>query len=167
MQKKVLTEQALYYGDVAMPKDWDIDRDKLSGDILQSVIQNKDFLYSKNWGILNTYIREHINIEYNVNLINKEMWGNIYKPQETTVPLLNIDPVDLRNSPDFTLLYGVKVKDCFVRIHYEDNRRKGRSWDIPLTNNKFIMFPSTNMYYLTNNQKDSLNFVHTITYEYI
>ena len=38
MQKKVLTEQALYYGDVAMPKDWDIDRDKLSGDILQSVI---------------------------------------------------------------------------------------------------------------------------------
>ena len=29
MQKKVLTEQALYYGDVAMPKDWDIDRDKL------------------------------------------------------------------------------------------------------------------------------------------
>ena len=93
--------------------------------------------------------------------------GNIYKPAETTIPLLNIDPVDLRNSPDFTLLYGVKVKDCMVRIHYEDNRRKGRSWDIPLTNNKFIMFPSTNMYYLTNNQKDSLNFVQTITYEYI
>ena len=31
----------------------------------------------------------------------------------------------------------------------------------------FIMFPSTNMYYLTNTQKDSLNFVQTITYEYI
>ena len=29
------------------------------------------------------------------------------------------------------------------------------------------MFPSTNMYYLTNTQKDSLNFVQTITYEYI
>ena len=29
MQKKVLSEIALYYGDVAMPKDWDIDRDKL------------------------------------------------------------------------------------------------------------------------------------------
>jgi hypothetical protein len=98
---------------------------------------------------------------------NKETWGNIYKPSETTIPLLDIDPVDLRNSPDFTLLYGVKVKDCMVRIHYEDNRRKGRSWDIPLKNNMFIMFPSTNMYYLTNNQKDSLNFVQTITYEYI
>jgi len=38
---------------------------------------------------------------------------------------------------------------------------------VELENNKFIMFPSTNMYYLTNNQKDSLNFVQTITYEYI
>ena len=36
-----------------------------------------------------------------------------------------------------------------------------------LTNNNFIMFPSTNMYYITNNQKDSLKFVQTITYEYI
>ena len=49
MQKKVLTEQSLYYGDVDMPKDWDIDRDKLSGDILQSVIQNKDFPFSRTW----------------------------------------------------------------------------------------------------------------------
>ena len=54
MQKKVLTEQSLYYGDVDMPKDWDIDRDKLSGDILQSVIQNKDFPFSRTWDMLNT-----------------------------------------------------------------------------------------------------------------
>ena len=167
MQKKVLSEIALYYGDVAMPKDWDIDRDKLSGDILQSIIQNKEFPFSRTWDKLNTYMRDYFNLEYGVNLINKETWGNMYKPQETTIPLLNIDPVDLRNSPDYTLLYGVKVKDCNVRIHYEDNRRKGRSWDIPLLNNRFIMFPSTNMYYLTNNQKNNLNLVQTITYEYI
>ena len=167
MQKKVLSEQALYYGDVAMPKDWDIDRDKLSGDILQSIIQNKYFQFSRTFDMLNTYLREHIYLKYEFTLIQKKTWGNMYKPQETTIPLLNVDPVDLRNSPDFTLLYGVKVRDCNVRVHYEDNRRKGRSWDIPLINNEFIMFPSTCMYYLTNNQKDSLNFVQTITYEYI
>jgi len=167
MQKKVLSEIALYYGDIAMPKDWDIDRDKLSNDILKSVACKKEFPFSQTWDMLNTYMRDHVNLEYGFNLINKETWGNMYKPQETTIPLLNIDPVDLRNSPDFTLLYGVKVDKCWVRIHYEDNRRKGRSWDIELTNNKFIMFPSTNMYYLINNQKDSLNFVQTITYEYI
>ena len=167
MQKKVLTEQALYYGDVAMPKGWDIDRDKLSNNILESLIKNKKFPFSRTWDMLNTYIREHVALEHGFTLINKETWGNIYKPEEITIPLLNIDPVDLLNSPDFTLLYGVKVKVCMVRIHYEDNRRKGRSWDIPLENNQFIMFPSTNMYYITNNQKESLNFVQTITYEYI
>ena len=166
MQKKVLSEQSLFYGDIDMPKYWDIDRNKLTNDILQSTFNSKEFPFSKTWDMLNTYMRDFIGLEYDINLINKSTWGNIYKPTETTIPLLNIDPVDLRNSPDFTMLYGVKVKDCFVRIHYEDNRRKGRSWDIELKNNMFIMFPSTNMYYITNNQKDSLNFVQTITYEY-
>ena len=167
MQRKVLTEQSLFYGDIDMPKGFEIDQKKLTNDILQSTFNSKEFPYSRTWDMLNTYMREHIGVDYSINLVNKSTWGNIYKPAETTIPLLNIDPVDLRNSPDFTMLYGVKVKDCFVRIHYEDNRRKGRSWDIELKNNMFIMFPSTNMYYLTNNQKDSLNFVQTITYEYI
>ena len=167
MQKKVLSEQALYYGDVAMPKGFEIDRDKLQSDILKSQINNKDFPYSREWDKLNTYLREHINVEYGFQLVNKETRGNVYKPKEISIPLLNIDPVDLRNSPDYTLLYGVSVKDCSVRIHYDDNRRKGRSWDIPLKNNQFIMFPSTNMYYLTNNQKDSLNSILTITHEFI
>ena len=167
MQRQVLSEQSLFYGDIDMPKGFEIDQEKLTNDILQSTFNTKEFPFSRTWDMLNTYMRDFIGLDYGINLINKSTWGNIYKPAETTIPLLNIDPVDLRNSPDFTMLYGVKVKDCFVRIHYEDNRRKGRSWDIELKNNMFIMFPSTNMYYLTNNQKDSLNFVQTITYEYI
>ena len=167
MHKKVLTEKALYYGDVAMPKGFEIDRDKLQADILSSNINNKEFPYSREWDKLNTYLREHIKVEYDFTLINKETWGNVYKPKEISIPLLNIDPVDLRNSPDYILLYGVNVKDCSVRIHYDDNRRAGRSWNIPLTNNRFIMFPSMQMYYLTNNQKDSLNFILTITNEFI
>ena len=167
MQRQVLTDQSLFYGDIDMPKGFEIDQEKLTNDILQSTFNSKEFPFSRTWDMLNTYMRDHIGLEYSINLVNKSTWGNIYKPNETTIPLLNIDPVDLRNSPDFTMLYGVKVKDCNVRIHYEDNRRKGRSWDIELKNNMFIMFPSTNMYYLTNNQKDSFNFVQTITYEYI
>ena len=47
-------------------------------------------------------------------LINKETWGNMYKPQETTIPLLNIDPVDLRNSPDYTFFTnGVKSQRLY------------------------------------------------------
>ena len=127
----------------------------------------KIFKFSKNFDKLNTFIKDHINLKYQINLVNKSTWGNFLKPFTNTEPLLEVDPVDLRNSPDFVLLYGVQVKDCFIKIYYEDNRRKGRSWDIQLKDNMFIMFPSTNMYYLNNRQKDSLNFVQTITYESI
>ena len=167
MQKKVLSEIGLYYGDVNMPKGFEINGIELAHHTLHSQLQNEKFLFSKTWDMLNTYIREHIRLKYGFQLINKEMWGNIYSPHETTIPLLNSDPVDLKNSPDYTLLYGAKVDNCTVKIHYDDNRRKGKTWDVPLLNNKFIMFPSMQMYYITNNQQDSLNFIHTITYEFV
>ncbi len=167
MHKKVLSEIDLHYGTIDMPKGFEIDRDKLQSDILSSQIKDLKFPFSRNWDMLNTYMREHIKVEHGFTLVHKETWGNAYKPKELSIPLLNIDPVDLRNSPDYTFLYGVNVKECSVRIHYDDNRRAGRSWDIPLANNDFIMFPSTQMYHITNNQKDSLNFIQTITYEFI
>ena len=167
IQKNKLSEIAIYYGDVSMPKGFEINCNKLQEDILKSQINNKNFPYSREWDKLNTYLREHINLEFGFQLVNKETWGNVYKPKEISIPLLNIDPVDLRNSPDYILLYGVNVKECSVRIHYDDNKRKGRSWDIPLKNNRFIMFPSMQMYYITNNQKDSLNSILTITNEFI
>ena len=167
MHKKVLSEIDLHYGKVNMPKGFEIDLEKIQSDILSSNFKNSTFPFSKEWDKLNTYMREHMNLEYDFTLINKETWGNAYKPKEISIPLLNIDPIDLRNSADYTFLYGVNVKDCSVRIHYDQNRRAGRSWDIPLANNDFIMFPSTQMYYITNNQKDSLNFILTTTYEYI
>jgi hypothetical protein len=167
MQKKVLTEQALYHGDVSMPKDWEIDEIDLAHHILHSTFKDTAVLPSRTLDKLNVYIKDFINLKYDIRLIEQKLWGNIYKPQQKSNPLLHVDPVDLKNGPDFILLYGVQVEDCNVRIHYDDNRRKGRSWDMPLTNNKFIMFPSTNMYYITNDQKDSLNFIQSITYEYV
>ena len=167
MQKKVLSEIALYYGDVAMPKDWDIDRDKLQNDILKSQVTDSPFPFSRTFDMLNTYMRDHINLEYGFTLINKLTTGLIFKPNESNFPECENNKVDLRNSPDYVMLYGVGVENCNVRIYYDDNRRAGRSWDIALENNKFIMFPSTLIYHISNNQKDKLNFFLKTTYEYI
>jgi len=60
MNKKVLSEIGLYYGEVAMPKGFEIDRNKLQSDTLESQNNNKEFPYSRNWDMLNTYLREHI-----------------------------------------------------------------------------------------------------------
>ena len=90
MRKKVLTEQSLYFGNVLMPKHWEIDRTELAHHILHSSLINGELQFSKTYDKLNTYMRDHIGLEYNINLINKETWGNIYKPNETTIPLLNV-----------------------------------------------------------------------------
>ena len=169
IQKKILSEVHLIYGNVSMPKGFEIDRDKLSIDTLQSQITNKDFPFSRTWDMLNTFIRDHVNVEYNINLINKQTWGNIYKPNEITIPLLNIDPVDLRNSPDYTLIYALDcAKDsCELVIEYDDNRRKNRTWYIPVHNNHFYIFPATQKYFITKNNSKQLNVLLTINYEYI
>ena len=166
MQKKILSEIPLIYGKVLMPKGFEINHDKLLGDNLESLYLKKEFPFSKTWDMLNTYIREHVQLKFSYNITHKKTWGNVYKPFERTFSFLDCDPVDYKHSPDFTCLYGVKVDKCFIRIHYDDNRRKNKSWDIELKDNMFIMFPSTNMYTISNYQDNSLNYVQTITYEY-
>ena len=64
MHKRILSEQVLYYGDVTMPKGWDIDRDKLQEDILKSQITDSPFPFSRTFDMLNTYMRDHVNLEY-------------------------------------------------------------------------------------------------------
>ena len=120
VQKKLLTEQALYYGDVSMPKGFEIDHNKLSDDIIKSILKKSKIPYLKNLNMLNDYIREHIKSEHKISLITKNYWGNIYKPNQISEPLLNVDQTDLRNSPDFTLLYGVKTKECSVKFYYDN-----------------------------------------------
>lgn len=168
MQKKVLSEIDMYYGTVDMPKGWDIDRQKLTEDILNSNLYGKEFPFSRNWDMLNTYMRDHVHVNYGIKLVNTGTFGDIYKPNEKSDPLLQVDPVDLRNAPDYVFLYGVNVKkdSCYVKIWYDDNRRKGRSWDVPIENNKFILFPSTQQYQISANKSDGLNFILTTTYQY-
>ena len=49
MYKHVLSEISLYYGDVKMPKGFEIDRDQLQEDLLNSHIKNIKFPYSRAW----------------------------------------------------------------------------------------------------------------------
>ena len=51
--KNALSEQALYFGDVDMPKGWDIDRDKLQDNILKSNVTDSPFPFSRTWDMLN------------------------------------------------------------------------------------------------------------------
>jgi hypothetical protein len=167
MKKKVLSEQSLYYGEVNMPKGFEINPLNLTNNFFKSLYQNKNFIFSKDFDKLNTYIKDFIRFHYKLELINKNSWTNIFIPNEKTESMLEVDPIDLKHSPDFVLLYGINTVDCSVKILYDDNRRKGKSIIEPLKDNNFIMFPSTNRYNIINNQKESLNFIQVITYEFV
>jgi hypothetical protein len=165
MQKQILSEQALYYDDVSMPKGFEINLEKLSKEVLQSKLLNEEYKFSIEWDKLNKYIIEFSRLKHNLNLENKKTFGNIYKPLSSTLPLSNINYDDLKNSPDFTMLYGVDISNCSVRIYYDDNRKKDRYRDIELKNNKFIMFSSINKYVISNFNNHKVNIIQTITYE--
>ena len=167
IKQNILSRIDLYTGTISMPKGFEIDREVLKKDIITHNLKDCPFPFSKEWDKLNTYLREHINLKYNFTLVNKLTTGFMYKPNESNLPECENNKVDLRNSPDYVMLYGVDIENCNVRIYYDDNRRAGRTWNVPLENNYFIIFPSTLIYHINNNQKDKLNLILKTTYEYI
>jgi len=170
INKKILSEIALYQGFVKMPEGFEIEKEILVKNILLSqYYEDINYPFSITWDKLKTYITDFIKVEHGLNLIPKKSYGNFYEKNETSKPKLEIDPVDLKNSSDFVLLYGVEVdpKTCEIVIYYDDNRRKGRSYNVFLENNMFIIFPSSQLYYIKNHKNSYLNFIQTITFTYI
>ena len=183
MQKVVLSEVDMYYGKIEMPKGFEIDRDQIRNDIIESYIKQKrisnnpkdyafdDYVapFSQPLQWSQDYIRDHWRAEYGKTLVFKNAHGNVMHPKEKSWTRHQVNPVDLRNSPDYTLIYGVDVKEksseCI--IEFDDNRRKNRTWHIPIKDNHFIMFPSTNKYSFSPNTSNGLNIILTINYEYI
>ena len=184
MHKKVLTEVDLYYGQISMPKGFEINREKIKNDIISSFINqkrisnnNKDFSYTDyqvpfsqplQW--YRDYLRDHFRLEYNKTLIPKLDFGIILDKKQQSHNRNLVEPLDLLNSPDYTCVYGVDIDDeeqLEVVIHYDDNRRVNRTWHVPLQNNKFIIFPSMQRFYITENKSSKLQTILISTYEYI
>ena len=180
MQKKVLSEIDLYIDTVHIIK---IDRAKIKNDILNSFASEKrlsknkkDYSYqdfevpfSKPLQWLKDYLRDHFRAESHRTLVGKKEWGNIYNRSESSYTRHQVDPIRLLDAPDYTCIYGVDMaKDsCELVIEYNDNRRANRTWHIPLKDNQFIIFPSTQRYFISQNKGKQMNIFLTLTYEYI
>ena len=116
--------------------------------------------------MLNRFVIEHLNMYFKITLRPVDTWGNVYFPNEYYNEIKHIDPLNLRETPDFVLLYGVDIKDRQSKItfKYDDNRRVSREYWLPLKTNQFILFPSTTSYFISKNKSDDINTVLTITY---
>ena len=164
MRKLTLTEQSIYHGDISMPKGYEINTTELCLKAFESYLTGKKVIHSKEWEKLNRYIVENIRLRFKRVISFRDRYDHIYLPNEISEPQLNLDFTNLPESPDWVVLYGMKVEDCNVTILYDDNRKKNLKWTIPLTDNKFIMFPASNQYFISNTQKANLNFIMFNTY---
>tara|TARA_R100001163_G_scaffold65523_2_gene63064 strand:- start:486 stop:1046 length:561 start_codon:yes stop_codon:yes gene_type:complete len=184
MEKEILSQINLYYGQVKMPKGFEIDLKILSDNILQGAIKKlfynilesdyknpsnnilqssfkkTEFLFSKAWDMLCTYIIEYSHVDNKLHIQKRDSWGDMYAPDEKSEILH-----DIKNHSNYVLLYGVKVDNCHVELFFKDNEDKEKTWNIPLINNKFIMFPSNVKYQIINNQTNNFNIIQTITYD--
>ena len=109
-------------------------------------------------------------IEHNKTLIPKLDFGIILDKKQQSHNRNLVEPLDLLHAPDYTCIYGVDIDDeeqLEVVIHYNDNRRVNRTWHVPLQNNKFIIFPSMQRFYITENKSSKLQTILISTYEYI
>ena len=77
MEKKVLSEQSIYYGDISMPKGFEIEEKNLTSDILESKLFQSKFKFSKTFDKLTTYVSDHIHVKYNLKLITKDTCGDV------------------------------------------------------------------------------------------
>ena len=183
MHKKVLTEVDLYEGQISMPKGFEIDREKIKNDIIESYLKkntitdNPQAYSSKDYKVpfsqplqwMQDYMRDHWRLDYKFTLVPRNMHGLVLHPKEQSFLRRHVDPVDLKNSPDYTFIYVVDVEpnSCECILEFDQNRRKNRTWHIPIQNNHFIMFPATQRYMITENTSDKLNTILVINYEYI
>ena len=110
MHKKVLSEIDLYYGKIDMPKGFEINRNKIKNDIINSYIKDEGLTNNKRsytytdykvpfsqplqW--LQDYIRDHIKVEYGFTLVPKLIWGNVFDYNQKSFTRNTIDPVDLK-----------------------------------------------------------------------
>jgi len=182
MDKKVLSEIAVYGGEVVMPKGFEINRRKIIEDILnagadvtkppkESIVYYRakdcELSDSRALDVLDAYIREHINLEHNVRVVRKKTFGNTYQPNEQSFLRHQAYPEQLHNSPDFTMVYAAEVfqNSCALIIEYDNHRKAGLSCHIPLATNHFYMFPATQRYMIGSNQSRQINCLLTMTYE--
>ena len=80
--------------------------------------------------------------------------------------ITNAKYIELEPGINGCIVVEIDGETCEVDIYYDNNRRAGRSWTIPLETNKFLIFPSSLKYQIRNVNNKYLNFVQTILFEY-
>jgi hypothetical protein len=162
MEKKVLSEIDIYSGEIKIPLDFKIDRKEIFSSILYNCfIEKNNFNYNNTFKVdgsqplswFHDYIIEFSYLKHNLQLETVNHYGLILYPGEIN-DIKNENNLNINS--DYTVIYGInspKNSTKFI-LNYND-KNKFKTYNEDIYDNKFIIFPSTQNYFLTkNNNKD-------------
>ena len=184
MLQKVLSQLDTYTTQVGPDDGVVIHTDELKYQIYDSYIlkrflnkEHEDYIvkHCKAMDWLYNYIKDHFNrafyeqSKWSRGLIPTSRFANLYLPQTSSLSRCHVNPVDIKNSSDYTAIYAVDVGkySSKIRIEYDDNRRKGRTWEWPVESNRLWIFPSILKYSITKNTSSQINIFFTENYYYL
>jgi hypothetical protein len=184
MKVKHLSETNFYYGELNLPKDYEINKKELIHDMIFSKEVEKNLYenteqdyyieYSQDLYKIYDYIKDHFQLKLIKNINNSKIysfskeieWCNVLYPNENYFSRGIVNPVDLKHSPDYTVIYALKTSPCNLTVYYDDNRRAGRSYKIDVRENEFYIFPSCLHYSITDNKSDQINYFYCMGFTY-
>ena len=140
-------------------------KDKIKEDVS---IENSKDISNFDFYIRDMLSKTHFDIFLSSKKITmKNAVGNVFLPQQQSTNRSRVNLVDYYNSPDYTVIFAVDVKDnsSNLIVEYSDHRRRGRSWDFPVLNNYYWIFPASLRYYISKNKSEKINTFLTLTYE--
>jgi len=131
----------------------------------------EDYKLKWNKGFQN--IADYVRVEFqrkrdiHRNFVLTDYWGNVFFPQQQSLNKNTVMVNDLKHSPDHTCVYCVRVEEgsCNMVFEYDDNRRVGSTWSIPLETSKYIIIPSHLRYFISRNNGRKENMFFTMVAE--
>lgn len=178
MKKVILNQEVLYYDFVNCPKGYEIDRHQIRHEMMWGYLNSKKehptltqypMRHCLSFDYLGEYIRDFLGqfVEHQFKLVFKQRFGYILKQDEYVASRNDIDILDIKASPVYTLVYGVELEDhsSNLIIHHNIKKTPNCTWSIPMQNNKFIIFPSHLNYEITSNNSKLNSFYLIQTYD--
>jgi hypothetical protein len=167
INKKILSETALYFGNLKMPEGFEIEKDVLiKNTALSNYYDDVEHRFSRTWDKVNTFITDFMRVEYRIDLQSKKYFGSYYEKNQISEPQYHLNFSNLKDSPDFVCLYGVEIDTdtCNIILNYDNNRIRNIKHDIKLQTNQFIIFPASISYHIKNINNKYLNYIESILY---
>ena len=179
MNKKILSETCLFEGEVEMPKHYEIDRYQIKSQILhsqlhQKTISSNPYHYafvdyevptSKTLNLLRDYMGENLFLDTKIRISPRLSFGNVLEPKQQSFLRNSIDPVNIKESPDYIMIYGIDVdKNSSVIVETKDKRGVEQLSPFKIQNNHFLLFPSYLKFFINENNSHQTNVFLTTTY---